>query len=442
MASIQNMSLVHPLSEAARGVPLWVGCLLLLVLCGPCHAQREAKASWWDRTQPVSSRHYMIRSDLPREDSIALANHLDTMYMEYSRRLSTLQQRAPEALNVMMFASRDDYQRTLRTRFGIDGTGSGGMFFVTPKATALAFYTENVPFSRILHVIQHEAWHQYAYSRFGNDLPIWVNEGLAEYFGEAAVVGRSVILGQTTDHVLERVRKSISNGTAIRFHDLLTMSGDRWNRNVRLGNASIQYAQSWSMVHFLVHADDGRYRSRFEQYLVRLNKGQESESAFIEAFGTNDLVAFERSWAEYAMACRPSSFVTAMQNIEFMAEGLLELDRAGIRPGSMEELAGMLKEIGFKFTIDRHGYSLEMSAEDPSCFVIPDDDLDRRVPRFEFVADPARRRQTRKEQLLEQANPMPPIIRSVKLSPRNLQLRWIRNEDNTGFIWHVDFTSK
>ena len=148
---MQTTSPIHSLSEAARGGSLWVGCLLLLVLSGPCHAQRQARASWWDRTQPVSSRHYMIRSDLPRDDSIALANHLDTMYMEYSRRLSTLQQRAPEALNVMMFASRDDYQRTLRTRFGIDGTGSGGMFFVTPKATALAFYTENVPFSRILH---------------------------------------------------------------------------------------------------------------------------------------------------------------------------------------------------------------------------------------------------------------------------------------------------
>ena len=39
------------------------------------------------------------------------------------------------------------------------------------------------------HVAQHEGFHQFAWSRFAEDLPVWVNEGMAEFFGESVIVG-------------------------------------------------------------------------------------------------------------------------------------------------------------------------------------------------------------------------------------------------------------
>jgi len=127
-------------------------------------AQQVAVGTWWDRTAPPrggkvpQSRHYSIRSDLPVAQTKEYADHLDTMYDEYFRRLvkqAGLRQRSPEYPNVYMFASQQDYLDTLRTNFGINGTGSGGMFFIGPRGAGLAFWVEKLPRQRVGHVIQH-----------------------------------------------------------------------------------------------------------------------------------------------------------------------------------------------------------------------------------------------------------------------------------------------
>ena len=191
------------------------------------------KASWWDRTATsrdaqMKSRYYRLRSDLAPDETRALGRHLDTMYGEYQRRLGALDQRSPEVLDVLIFKSQQDYEKTLREQFGINGQGSGGMFFTSPRGAALAFFVESLPRSRVLHVVQHEGFHQYAYSRFGNDLPPWVNEGLAEFFGESVVIDDTVIIGQTSQRTLELLRKAIDAQKQLHFRDIVTMDGERW----------------------------------------------------------------------------------------------------------------------------------------------------------------------------------------------------------------------
>ena len=81
-----------------------------------------------------------------------------------------MRQRSPGHPNVYMFARQRDYLDTLRTQFGINGMGSGGMFFVSPRGAGLAFWTEGLPRQRVAHVVQHEGFHQFAYAFFGNDI--------------------------------------------------------------------------------------------------------------------------------------------------------------------------------------------------------------------------------------------------------------------------------
>ena len=42
------------------------------------------------------------------------------------------------------------------------------------------------------HTVQHEGFHQFAHAVIGGDIPTWLNEGLAEYFGEALFTGGRV----------------------------------------------------------------------------------------------------------------------------------------------------------------------------------------------------------------------------------------------------------
>jgi hypothetical protein len=413
--------------------------MLLCMLCiTPSDAQeRLAKASWWDRASQGKVGHYWIKTDLPPEEANSLAQHLNFMYGEYSKRLASMPVRAQEKLNVYIFKSRDDYALTLRARFGVNPTGSGGMFFVTPAGSGLAFWTDDLPRRRIDHVIQHEGFHQFAYSRFGNDLPIWANEGLAEFFGESIVVGDTLIIGQTTPRVLESIRKGIELNTYVPFQQMLSMTPQQWNSALGDGSAMMNYNQAWSMVHFLVYGDGGKYVVPFETYLKHLNNGMQSDKAFIRAFGP-DITAFENRWKQYALAAKPSAFVSAMERIEFLAEGTLQLSRQKKYPATLEELKAALKEVDFTHVVKTHAAEVKLNAKDDSLFTIPSDDLMASDKQPQFVLNKVKLgRLSRKEQMLEEANPTPLSIGTENLKPRSMSVRWIRDKEKNTFSYQI-----
>jgi Protein of unknown function (DUF1570) len=408
--------------------------------------ERRMQRSWWDRTDPgrgalPSSRFYQLRSDLSPADTRAYGHHLDLLYVEYKRRMGGLEQRTPEVLNVLMFATQQDYINTLRERYGINGMGSGGMFFVSPRGAALAFWVEGLPRSRVEHVIQHEGFHQFAHSRFGADLPPWANEGVAEFFGESAVVDGAVILGQTSERTLKTLRAAIDESKHIRFRDMITMDLDRWNANVQSGSAALQYMQAWSMVHFLVYGEGGKYQKAFEAYLGHINRGAKNYEAFVRAFGTDDLDSFEARWIEHAKTARVSSFLTALERIQFLAEGMRALAAKGMVPTDLEDLRTKL--IAEKFTSQvftgggAHGTTTTLSADDHYNFQIPDDDLAPGTPTFEVVASKTKRT-TRKPREGDDTIPVPPGIVTQNLAPKNIAVRWSRSKDGRTLDFALD----
>ena len=413
-------------------------CLCVSVVClsGAQSPPRQAQLSWWDRSPEKKVGYYWVKTDLPAPQANALARHLNLMYEEYSRRLASLPLRGQEKLNVLIFHDPQDYQLTLRARFGVNAQGTGGMFFVTPAGAALAFWTKDLPQRRIEHVVQHEGFHQFAFSRFGDDLPMWVNEGLAEFFGESVMVEDKLILGQTTPRILDAIKNGIEKNQHVPFRSMLSMSPQKWNAAVNNGDAAMNYHQAWSMVHFLVYGDGGKYTSAFETYLRHLNNGLASEEAFTRTFGP-DIELFETAWKRYAMAAKPSAFVTALERLEFLAEGLMELGRLKRTPQSMDELKTMLREINFTHTTRAHGREETLSAADDAMFTIPMDDVCPEQPIFELTKPRPKTSPTRRERMLEEQNPTPPQIVTQHLRPKGLALRWLRDEDDNTLRYDV-----
>lgn len=385
------------------------------------------QSPWWDRSWVASTRFYDIRTDLDREEAIPWGRHLDQMHEEYARRMSGLRPRTPAKLEVLLFRRRIDYVATLGSRFGIDATGSGGMFFVGPRGSGLALFLENLPRRRVEHVIQHEGFHQFAFSRFGVDLPIWANEGLAEYFGEGLFIGTEFVLGQGDPRAIEQVRRAVESRAFIPFDDLLRWSPGQWNERVRRSDASLQYRQSWSIVHFLVHGDGGRWRAPFERYLGLINRGTAADEAFTQVFG-DDLGPFQDTWAAYARAAKPGSFVTAMERATFLAAGALELSRRGRVAESLEALREALVEIDFRHEVvsPRTGETREIRASEEAFHAIPDDGLSGEPPAFVVTESRPRLRSTR-DRMHEERLPTPAAIAVRNLAPFGFSVQWIRD---------------
>lgn len=390
----------------------------------PPPKQRTRPEPVWAPAPELRSRHYRILSDLDEESTRFYAEHLDTMHDGYAKRFASLAQRVPEVPSVMMFATEKDYIDVMRIRFGINATGSGGMFFVAPTGAGLAFFTESLPRSRVLHVIQHEGFHQYAHTRFLDALPPWLSEGLAEYFGQALVLDGRIVVGQAGAPAIDGVKRALDSGKTVPFQRMLTMTTTAWNDNVRAGDASVQYLQAWSMVQFLSWAEDGRYQRSFEGYLQALHAGIPSERAFVSAFGTSDLDSFERAWRAWAIEQKPSAFSSAARKLTFLAEGMKALSRDGVAIDGFDDLLSKLRERDFSTEVAIHGRTERMRA-DEAALDIPGDGLTKAQPVFDIL--PARKTGgTRSAKERDDTHPMPPEVTTRGLAPRELVLRWKR----------------
>jgi hypothetical protein len=395
-------------------------------------AQVVPQASWWDRTEGTvrPSRFYAIRSDLDRAVTARYAALLDTMYGEYTSRLDHLRRRQADVLAVYMFARQQDYLNTLRSRFGIDGTGSGGMFFVSPNGAGLAFFTERVPEEQVRHVIQHEGFHQVAWSFFANDLPIWVNEGMAEFFGMAEVLGDDVVIGQVDATALRSIQQAIKDGKHLPLASMLNMSNEAWGANVRGGDARLQYDQAWSMIQFLAYGDGGTYQPNFNQYLQHLNAGVPSLQAFGRAFGATGQTmvdAFEAKWKDFVMGLRASSFTSAMRSASFMAAGVQFLRGKGIQPATVEELRAALVEHGFEQRIRGHGGEIKLKATDPAMWSIPDDPQTTGAA-WTATKGKAKKRKKPKGATADWDDGPPPLdLKTKGLKPNELRVTWTQD---------------
>jgi hypothetical protein len=395
-------------------------------------AQVVPQASWWDRTEGTvrPSRFYAIRSDLDRAVTARYAALLDTMYGEYTSRLDHLRRRQADVLAVYMFARQQDYLNTLRSRFGIDGTGSGGMFFVSPNGAGLAFFTERVPEEQVRHVIQHEGFHQVAWSFFANDLPIWVNEGMAEFFGMAEVLGDDVVIGQVDATALRSIQQAIKDGKHLPLASMLNMSNEAWGANVRGGDARLQYDQAWSMIQFLAYGDGGTYQPNFNQYLQHLNAGVPSLQAFGRAFGATGQTmvdAFEAKWKDFVMGLRASSFTSAMKGASFLAAGVQFLRGKGIQPATVEELRAALVEHDFGQEIRGHGGEIKYKATDPAMWSIPDDPQTKDAAWTASKGKAKKRKKPRKATDWDDGPP-PLDLRTKGLRPNELLITWSQDE--------------
>lgn len=410
--------------------PRLVITLLVAIGAVSASARAQERADWWRRAPVTRSRHYIIRTDLPRLEAQAYGRHLDLMYDEYSRRLASLRPRAPEMLRVYIFSTYAEYERTLKTRFDVTTTGTGGLFFVNPHGNGLALWTGRQSAKRIRGLIQHEAFHQFAYSRFEADLPVWVSEGLAEFFGNSVVVDDRLKAGQATPDTIARVRRAIDAGRSVPFREMLTMTSEAWTDHVTAGDAAGLYEQAWSMIHFLAYGHDSGYRDHFEAYLRRINEGTPSAAAFNDVFG-NEIEPFEAAWKAYVLEeLKPSSLLTVLERLEFLAEGARALSERSQGenvqvPGSIEELRAALRAIGFEQRVAGHGRTRVLSATDDTLFTVPaGEEQEESVVRGRrrkdttprFVLRPGRRRHS-----------MPPTIATLNFEPNDLEVRWSRD---------------
>jgi hypothetical protein len=304
-------------------------------------------------TWTFNSRFYAVTTDL-QDKQLArdIARHMDSVYAEYSSRMAGFKPnpyaavKPNERMPLYVMKRYDDYLSLIED-FGFNARNSGGVFFRSLRGSGLATWVEGQSRLKMYYVLQHEGFHQFADARIASNLPQWVNEGLAEYFGDALMVKGKLLPGKLDRERLERMKRAVDEGALLSFRELMTMDNEQWMNRVTSGDkaSSLMYDMSWSVCYSLIHGGP-KYRAALEQYLTLLNRGSQPQQAFDKVFGGN-LDSFQQAWEKGLARMEPDSWFTSVRHLQLMAAALKAFHANNIEVKSFNHLKEQL--IRYKF---------------------------------------------------------------------------------------------
>ncbi len=124
------------------------------------------------------------------------------------------------------------------------------------------------------------------------DLPPWFNEGMAEFYGNTVIRDDAVLQGMPiVGHIYTlRDRKQLPIPTLFEVsHDSPEYQEDN--------KATIFYAQSWALVHYLILGDKAAHSAQLNEFATRLRRGEDGAKVAQETFG--DLAALGKALDQY-----------------------------------------------------------------------------------------------------------------------------------------------
>ena len=316
----------------------------------PDDERREAPSP---KKWTFNSKFYAVTTDLTdKQLAQDIAKHMDAVFMEYSSRMAGFRAnpyaatKPGERMPLYVMNRYEDYLALVQS-FGFNAANSGGVFFRSPRGSGLATWVEGQGRLKMYYVLQHEGFHQFADARIASNLPQWVNEGLAEYFGDALMIKGKLQPGKLDRERLERMKRAVDEGTVLSFKELMTMDNLQWMRRVTSGDkaSSLMYDMSWSVCYSLVHGGP-RYKAALEQYLSLLNRGTAPQQAFEKVFGAN-LEGFQSAWEKGLKRMEPDAWFTSVRHLQLMAAALRLFHEKGIEVKSFPHLKEQL--IRYKF---------------------------------------------------------------------------------------------
>ncbi len=225
----------------------------------------------WNR---LESRHFTVFTDETVLRAEGIIKDLERFRSVLSAFHPQLVVDPPRPMFLLIFKNDKDFT-PYKPRKGASSQIAGYMSS-DPDLNYLAIEADlYVDASRIVY---HEFLHQFLTENLAN-VPLWFNEGIAEYYSTFFVKGGTVNVGKPIEGHVYYLRSH----PMIPLEDLFKVDyrSPEYNEAERVGTF---YAQSWLVVHYLLNGEAVIMRPRVATFLDGLREGKPLEQAFHEAF--------------------------------------------------------------------------------------------------------------------------------------------------------------
>lgn len=263
---------------------LWLSALVLVLVSTEGRAQR-----WHLGT----SSHFEVLSGASEKETRRLLLELER-FRENVLGVFTIGDATEPKVRVYLFPSAKAFRPYMPLYQG-KPKDVGGYFIGGSDEAVIALQSEKEAseFEDPVELIYHEYFHLLTHAR-GLELPVWLEEGLAEVFSTLRVDYKYAEIGAPKKWSALVVAETGLLPTA----ELIAVdkSSPHYNEDVR---GSLFYAQAWAFTHYLFCGTDKGNLEKLATYIDRLRTpGVDDVALFREVFG-NDLSKYDHLLRQY-----------------------------------------------------------------------------------------------------------------------------------------------
>jgi hypothetical protein len=247
----------------------------------------------------VTAGHYQVLAQSGSLMAGQVNGYMNAMLQLYIRYFTSWT--AVDGARVIVFSNREDFRAYSKNATGMTHPGLAGYCHLKGDEDGNVFY-ELVTYEhdRLWQVLAHEGFHQFIGWEMGQEIPVWLNEGMAQYFENNTVKTGHLIPGGIDKTRLAAAQALIRAKRAPAVSDLLTM-----DRATFYADPGVTYPMSWALVHYLMTRDTGSFwNSSFRRYLQDLKYNRNDVASFRKRFG-RDSAQWEADFFNYVLRLRP-----------------------------------------------------------------------------------------------------------------------------------------
>jgi len=296
---------VHPIIEVPALVlirrPEYGAAVLRYVIMGLwllALAPQKTKAGGetpplFDDFYNVSIGQYQVLSQAGR----ALGNNtswfMNQMLLQYSKFFANWQPK--ERARVIVFSNLADFRQYAATTTRQTHTTLAGFCHLATDTDGNRFF-ELVTYNHdnLWAVLAHEGFHQFIYYELGPNVPIWFNEGFAQYFETSYILQSKLHVGAINKPMLQHVQNLLRAQKLVSIANLIQMDQPTFYQDPQR-----TYPTGWALVHFLLHREGNTYRdSDVRKYVADLKLRKDPVTSFYNRFG-RDRPALQQEFERY-----------------------------------------------------------------------------------------------------------------------------------------------
>ena len=127
------------------------------------------------------------------------------------------------------------------------------------------------------------AFHEYVHLHLKDNVPgtpLWLNEGLAEFYGSLQFSSGEAVLGAPLNHYIQLLREQEMLPLSTLFS--IGTNSPHYNEQEKSG---VFYGQSWALVHYLMFGGGGNRQDQFKRFLAAVSGGTAPAKALEDSFG-------------------------------------------------------------------------------------------------------------------------------------------------------------